>query len=75
MKLTVISVVNGNFKIDAEYDQSNLQSAIVFFHQRCATLWNAADVKSATVQILDESLRVVAGKSETIAHPVIEPEE
>lgn len=75
MKITVVSAVNGNFKIDAEYEQSNLQGAIVFFHQRCATLWNAADVVTATVKILDESLHVVAGKSETIAHPVIEPEE
>ena len=75
MKITVVSVVNGNFNIDAEYEQSNLQGAIVFFHQRCATLWNAADVTTATVQILDENLRVVADKAETIAHPVIEPEE
>ena len=75
MKITVISVINGNFKIDAEYEQSNLQGAIVFFHQRCAALWNAADVVTATVQILDENLRVVAGKSETVEHPVIEPAE
>lgn len=75
MNITVVSVINGTFKIEAEYQQSNLQGAIVFFHQKCATLWNASDVERATVQILDESLNIVAGKSETITHPVIEPVE
>ena len=75
MKLSVIVVSNGNFKIEAEYTQEQLQSAIVFFHQKCAALWNAADVEKATVQILDENLLVVAGKSETIIHPIVEPVE
>lgn len=74
MKYSVISNINGVFKIEAEYD-NNLQGAIVFFHQKCATLWNATDVERATVQILDESLNVVAGKSETITHPIVEPVE
>lgn len=75
MKLSIITVINGNYKIEAEYDQSQLQTAIVVFHQKCATLWNSEDVEKATVQILDENLSVVAGKSETIIHPVIEPVE
>ena len=72
MKYSVISNINGVFKIEAEYD-NNLQGAIVFFHQKCATLWNAADVEKATVQILDENLSVVSGKSEVIIHPIVEP--
>lgn len=75
MKISIVTVINGNFKVEAEYNQSQLQTAIVAFHTKCASLWNAEDVTQATVQILDESLRVVAGKSETIVHPVIEPAE
>ena len=75
MKLSIITVINGNFKVEAEYEQSQLQTAIVFFHNKCASLWNAEDVERATVQIVDENLDVVAGKSETIIHPVIEPVE
>lgn len=75
MKISVISVINGNFKVEAEYQQAQLQGAIVFFHQKCATLWNAEDVETATVQIVDESLRVIAEKTETIQHPIIEPAE
>ena len=75
MKLSIITVINGNFKVEAEYEQSQLQTAIVFFHNKCASLWNAEDVERATVQIVDENLNVVAGKSETIIHPVIEPVE
>ena len=73
MKYSVISVINGTFKIEAEYGE-NLQGAIVFFHQKCATLWNAEDVESARVEIVDQNLNVVDGKAETIIHPVIQPE-
>lgn len=73
MKISVISVINGNFKVEAEYQQSQLQGAIVFFHQKCAALWNAEDVTTATVKIVDESLNVLAEKSEMIQHPIVEP--
>lgn len=75
MKISVITVINGNFKIEAEYQQSQLQGAIVFFHQKCAMLWNAEDVETATVKIVDESLNVIANKVEMIQHPIIEPVE
>lgn len=75
MKLSIITVINGNYKIEAEYTQEQLQTAIVVFHQKCATLWGSADVEKATVQIVDENLNVVAGKSEAIQHPIIEPVE
>lgn len=75
MKLSIITVINGNYKIEAEYTQEQLQTAIVVFHQKCATLWNSADVERAIVQIVDENLSVVMGKSETIQHPIIEPVE
>ena len=75
MTLSLVTVINGNFKVEAEYQQAQLQTAIVAFHTKCASLWNAADVERATVQILDENLSVVAGKSEVIIHPVVEPVE
>lgn len=75
MNISVVSVINGNFKVEAEYQQSQLQTAIVFFHQKLAALWNTEDVEKATVQIQDENLNVVAGKRETVIHPVIEPAE
>ena len=74
MKYAVISTINGTFKIEAEYED-NLKGALVFFHQKCATLWNADDVVEAVVQIVDQNLRIVDGKSETIAHPIVEPVE
>ena len=75
MKISLATVVNGNFKIENEKDQSQLQSMIVAFHEKCKNLWGADDVERATVQIVDENLNTVAGKSETIVHPVIEPVE
>lgn len=74
MKYSLITVINGNFKVEAEFG-SNLKGAIVNFHQKCATLWNADDVETAVVQIVDQNLRIVDGKSETINHPIVEPVE
>ena len=72
MKYAVISNVNGNFKIESEHGE-NIQGAIVAFHQICAAFWNAPDVLTAKVEVVDEALNVVDGKSEFISH--IEPEE
>ena len=74
MKYAVQTVINGTFKIEAEYED-NLKGALVFYHQKCATLWNADDVETAVVQIVDQNLRIVDGKSETINHPIVEPAE
>lgn len=74
MKYSLITVINGNFKVEKEFG-SNLKGAIVNFHQKCATLWNADDVETAVVQIVDQNLRIVDGKSETINHPIVEPAE
>lgn len=67
MKYAVIQCVNGNYSIVAEYTD-NLQGAIVKFHQVCATLWNAEDVKRAQVKIVNEFLETVQGMSESIGH-------
>lgn len=79
MKYSIIKVINGNFSVHAETD--NLNSAKTNFHGLCQTLWNAPDVLSATVKIVDENLDCVEGYKEFISHepqpepvPEVEPE-
>lgn len=72
MKYAVISNVNGTFKIESEHG-NDLQAAIVNFHNKCADFWNAPDVLTAKVEVVDESLNVVDDKSEFISH--VEPEQ
>lgn len=74
MKYAVISNVNGVFKIESEHGD-NLQAAIVNFHNKCAVFWNAPDVITAKVEIVDEALNVVDSKAEYISHIEPEPEE
>ena len=52
-----------------------LSSAKVQFHGLCQTLWNAPDVLSAYVMIVDEQLDVVEGCKEYIHHEVTAPAE
>lgn len=68
MKYAVIQCVNGNYSTVAEYPDDNIQGALVKFHQTCANLWNSADVKTATVKIINERLETVMGKTEEIKH-------
>lgn len=67
MKYAIVQCVNGNFSIVSEYTD-NLEGAIVRFHQVCANLWNAQDVRTAQVKLVNEYLEVVMGKSENIGH-------
>ena len=71
MKCAIVTCINGSFAVSAEY--SSLQSAKVGFHQQCAALWNAEDVTSATVSIVDETLGTV--QTETITHETTTEEE
>lgn len=80
MKYSIVKSINGNFAIHAETD--NLDSAKTNFHGLCQTLWNAPDVLSATVKIVDENLDCVEGYKEFITHqpqpeptPEVEPTE
>ena len=73
-KLFVVQCVNGNASIQAEFED-NEQGAIVAFHNRCAALWNAPDVKTGMVKIFNENLDVFQNKQEYITHPDEEPEE
>lgn len=73
MKYAILKAVNGNFTVDSEF--SELQPAKVQFHSVCQTLWNAPDVLTGEVMIVDEQLNCVEGYKEFIHHdPQPEPE-
>ena len=76
MKYAIVKVINGNYFIHAE-GITDLASAKTQFHGLCQTLWNAPDVLSATVKIVDENLDCVEGYKEfissLISHSLIEP--
>lgn len=74
MKYAVIKVVNGNYSINAE-GFTDLDKAKVNYHGLCQTLWNAQDVETACVSIVDENLLIVQGYREFISHVEPEPEE
>lgn len=67
MKYAIIEVSNGNYFIRAE-GITSLESAKTQYHDRCKTLWNASDVRTATVKIADENLDTVEGYKEFIHH-------
>ena len=68
MKYAIVKVINSNFFIHAEGYRDNLNAAKVAFHGLCQTLWNAPDVLSATVMIVNEQMNCVEGYREYIHH-------
>jgi len=73
MKYAILKAINGNFTVDSEF--SELEKAKVRFHGVAQTLWNASDVVTAKIQIVDEQLNVVEDYREFIHHdPQPEPE-
>lgn len=74
MKYAIIKVINGNYFIHAE-GIIDLASAKTQFHGLCQTLWNAPDVITAKVRIVNENLDCVDNYSETIAHELQTTEE
>ena len=68
MKYAIIKVINGNYFIHAE-SITDLNNAKTQFHGLCQTLWNAPDVQTACVMIVDENLDTVQGYKEFISHP------
>ena len=69
MKYAIIDVVNGNYAIRAE-GITDLNNAKTQWHGRCQALWNASDVQTACVMIVNENLDVVQGYKEFISHPI-----
>jgi hypothetical protein len=73
MKYNIIKLVRNtadeySASVSATFD--NLESAKVNYHQTCASLHNASDVKTATVKIEDEFGHELAGYNEQIEHEV-----
>jgi len=67
MKYAISQVSNGNFSIVSEHGEDK-QAAFVAYHDRAKILWNASDVVTATVAVVDENQDVVEGKKEYIKH-------
>ena len=67
MKYAILKVINGNYSIHAE-GITDLATAKTNFHGLCQTLWNAPDVLTACVKIIDENLDTVEGYREFIYH-------
>lgn len=67
MKLALTQCVNGNFSIVSEHGE-NAQAAKVAFHERSKILWNASDVITGTVAIVDEQMDVFEDYKEQIFH-------
>ena len=72
MKYSLIACTNGNFAVKSEHGE-NKQAAMVAFHQLSASYWNAPDVTSAMIKVVDENLDTVDGKMEYITHDAIAP--
>ena len=65
MKYAVIKVINGHYFIHAE-GFTDVNKAKVSYHGLCQTLWNADDVVTAEVKLVDENLDCVEGYKEYI---------
>lgn len=68
MKYAIIKVINGNYFIHAE-GITDLISAKTQYHGLCQTLWNAPDVITGCVAIVDENLSTFTEYHEFITHP------
>lgn len=62
MVYAIIKVINGTYAVHAE-GFTDLNSAKVSFHGLCQVLWNAPDVYTGCVSIVDENLEVVFGNN------------
>lgn len=70
MKYAIVKVINGSYNIHAE-GFTDIASAKVNYHGLCQTLWNAPDVATAEVMIVDENLDCVEGYKEFIHHDAV----
>ena len=71
MVYAIVKCINGNYSVHAE-GITDINSAKTSFHQLCAALWNAPDVVTGTVKIVDENLDNAEGYRDFITHPVEE---
>ena len=71
MIYAIIKVINGNYFVHAE-GITDLASAKTQFHGLAQMLWNAPDVVSAYVEIVNEQLDCVEGYKEFIHHDAVQ---
>lgn len=74
MKYAIIKCINGNYSVHAE-GITDINAAKVPFHGLCQTLWNAPDVVTAMVKIVDENLDNAEGYREFIHHETEQTDE
>lgn len=67
MKYAIVKVINGNYSIHAE-GYTDVNAAKVAYHGLAQTLWNAQDVETAMIMIVDENLDCVEKYKEYIHH-------
>ena len=72
-KFALIKCVNGSFAVATEHADKN--AGIVAFHQTSASLWNASDVITARLSLVDENLYVVDGKYTEVIDRTVEETE
>jgi hypothetical protein len=78
MKYNIIKLIRNtadaySASVSATFD--DLESAKINYHQTCASLHNADDVKTATVKIEDEFGHELNGYTEQIGHVTEDAEE
>ena len=71
MKLSLITVTDGNFLVRSEW--SDPTAAIKAFHTLAAALWNDTNLSEGYIAILDSQLDVFEGYKERIEHEVQAP--
>ena len=67
MKYAILKVINGNYFVHSE-GITVLDNAKTTYHGLCQQLWNASDVITAMVMIVDENLDCVEKYKEFIHH-------
>jgi len=67
MVYAILKCVNGTYGVHTE-GITNLDSAKVSYHGLCQVLWNAPDVTTGSVALVDENLCVVGQYREFITH-------
>ena len=72
MKYALIKCVNGNFAVASEHPTKD--AGIIAFHQQSAALWNASDVITARLNLVDENMYVVEGRYTEFIDRTPEPE-
>lgn len=70
MRFAVIKCINGSFSVDSEF--TDINKALVKFHDVCKNLWNASDVLDATVKVVDNTFAEY--HTEYITHEAPQPQ-